>query len=645
MGVSDTIYQYNVQLKPALNRTLSDLRSYFDLQFGSAYYEHFDYTFEIIAIDNQQSKFMIRATFTHPPLPSDPKAYIAYLDEMQGKVFATVDMTQTNSSDVDTPNESEGETESENEEENEAESENNSISEEEEEVEEEAVLIDRVVPDVAEEIGTSERIVSGAVTGFMSAAAVGAAGAVALNSLSFLWTLMDMLQIMNYAMFINCSFPPILEKFFSQLGLVNFDFLPNFSQDAVNQVFSKEITNQEPPKKFAHYEYTSDFLENGGQLFGLLLLSSLSYVTFKLVHSCFRCKTRIFITVLQKLKIFFEWNYFIRMFLSVNLELTLAITLQLYNTHVGSSRGITNLVICVASAIYLLLCTYKCLKIVRKPSVVLEQEEMKSQVGELYEEFNARHPGFNVAFSFRRYLMCYLLVFFQQVPSLQIVGQLAFSALLIYVVNRDGAYKEKKFDRLRIFTESVLSLNMIVMGSFLVVSEESPSRGTLGWVVISISLLAFAVHIAFMLFEMITRIKEIYARVQGICKRMKASLISKQGPMTDESTICTNKSISADSSKADMVGSYTSSTSIHQSNSANPHPTDEQTLSSSPVKFGNFLADGSNALLKGKKRSLAIVKRKNRRQLVDKRPETGQFHPQASSVVSNTVKDTTVEIL
>ena len=116
-------------------------------------------------------------------------------------------------------------------------------------------------------ISSTETVLAGALAISAASGASNAGGATVAGASSFscmnptnFWLLVEILQIINFMLYLSLNMPLVLRVFFRLLSLVNGDFIPD-----VFGYFIEE-TGIDPPTRFADEELSSNFFLNAGPL-------------------------------------------------------------------------------------------------------------------------------------------------------------------------------------------------------------------------------------------------------------------------------------------------------------------------------------------------------------------------------------------
>ncbi|CAG9327445.1 unnamed protein product [Blepharisma stoltei] len=233
---------------------------------------------------------------------------------------------------------------------------------------------------------TGEAIKSSVTTATTVTAASSAIGSLSvgflMGSFNFqaLWSMVEIMQIQNYLIFLSPKYPDNLISYLEALGIANGNFLPNPFQ----LYFVKNDPFSDPPQKFIDQNYNTDFLMNSGQF---ILVWVLILLGFLIALVLYKYWPRF--SIIRNLKNSYSFSVLLRTGIESFLEITLSVLLQLREfSHPSQDIGYISLTLSILTLVYLVL-TFVLIfwQVTLKSKQTLNMKMHERQFGSLYEGF------------------------------------------------------------------------------------------------------------------------------------------------------------------------------------------------------------------------------------------------------------------
>lgn len=348
------------------------------------------------------------------------------------------------------------------------------------------------------------------------------------NTFSFFWLMVDCMQIANFFLYVNYEYPQNLEEYLKILSNANLDFLPNPFDYITGEKNEKgkgtrveggdNLTQgdkneqyQLAPTRFAKLDMTSSFLKNSGAVTFWLFVAILGCVAIILADDYFKKskqtgRVQIYMT---KLREGVEYNFLLRVFLMVFLQLTLGSLLQTRNPTFHSSNDGFSSILGVFSTIFLLVTFVILFRIVSRLKDAPRSFKEKFDI--LYEDYkkeNLWQCNYPVIALLKKFLMVFILVFFHDFPSVEIVSLALLHLLHVLLLFIIMPFERRLTNAIMIITEFVFAFVFVLVGYLLsledegerVVSEETVQRKiAMGWsIIIMVSTVLFMYLLVFL---------------------------------------------------------------------------------------------------------------------------------------------------
>lgn len=326
------------------------------------------------------------------------------------------------------------------------------------------------------------------------------------SNFNAVWSLVDILQLINYILYMSVALPDNLKSFLRQLSFANFEFIPSFFESARDEFPA-------PPVSFENEGVGTDFLINIGNM--VTIWTALICAFLVLVVLC-KCLPNV--SVLFRLKSLFVYSVFIRCGTESFLQLSLAVCLQLREASPQSIFGGFSLAASLLISLYLcFLLTMTVTKVSLQTAFHLSQKPYIIRFGSLYETFKLEScisRSFLLLQNFRRLSFVLFLVFLSPWPLLQAL--LCFALSLLYlaalIVWRPGKdWWLGNFSQ--ILSEAGLSL---VHCLICVLADDGLSmdlRTRIGWGALAILLVLIFANIGVMAYIQFQAMKLLFSRV------------------------------------------------------------------------------------------------------------------------------------
>ena len=349
-----------------------------------------------------------------------------------------------------------------------------------------------IIPDhleltISEAISSAMRGTSPATAAVTSLSAV--TSAFSGSNFNMIWSFVDILQLINYIVYMSAFMPDNLRTFLRALSFANFEFIPSVLDGHTNDYFGP------PPQPFVIEDMSSDFIINIGNMITIWLGLVLLYLVLALLAWCLPSAP-----VLSKVKTWFKYTVFLSCGLESFLQLALAICLQLRQPSPQSTLGGFSLALCAFVVAYLSYIVYLAVtKVALQSGGVLRHKMHRWKYGALYREY--REDGvvsrsFLLALTVRRLLFVLFLVFLPDFPLVQAVlcTVLCLAYMGLLIVFRP----EKQFWTGNMLEIASGTLLCIVHGLVCVLASVSLSidtRDGIGWAAIAILLVLILLHL------------------------------------------------------------------------------------------------------------------------------------------------------
>jgi cysteine-rich repeat protein len=332
------------------------------------------------------------------------------------------------------------------------------------------------------------------------------------SNFNAVWSLVDILQIINYIIYMSAALPDHLKSFLRQLSFANFEFIPSFFESSSDEFPS-------PPVPFENEGIGSDFLINIGNM--VTIWAALLGAFLVLVVLC-KCLPSI--SFLMRVKSLFVFSVFIRCGTESFLQLALGVCLQLREASPHSTFGGFSLAASLLISLYLcFLLAMTVSKVSLQVPSVLSQKPYITRFGSLYETFkleNRISRSFLLLQNFRRLAFVLFLVFLSKWPLLQAI--LCFVLSLLYLAALIVWRPEKEWwlgNFMQIASEGGLAL---VHCLICVLADEGLTydlRSGIGWVALAILLILILANIGVIAYMQFKATKQFLSRVNTYLSR------------------------------------------------------------------------------------------------------------------------------
>ncbi|CAG9327427.1 unnamed protein product [Blepharisma stoltei] len=334
------------------------------------------------------------------------------------------------------------------------------------------------------------------VAGVAGAGAITAAGfascAGGMFNLQALWGMVEMMQLINYLIFLSPKYPENVKTFLSALGIANGNFLPNpFQIYAV-----KDDPFPDPPKAFYDENFNTDFFMNAGQ-FILLWMVILSGMPLVFLGYRYFPKFRL----IRWLKNSYAFSVLLRTGIESFLESTLAVFLQWRHlVRPNQDIGYVSMTLSFLTFIYLMF-TFGLVifKVTRKTENVLKKENHERKYGTLYDSFkrNSRITSSFLMFqNVRRVVFVLLCVFLYEYTTVQVALStlVSFGYTLSLILLRPFE-KSVLGNAINIGSELLYFAAHCIILKFLDDQLTDSERDDLGWGVIALLASSLTLHL------------------------------------------------------------------------------------------------------------------------------------------------------
>lgn len=353
----------------------------------------------------------------------------------------------------------------------------------------------------------AERTAYGAGAGLALAASSSfLTSALAGTSLSFLWGLIEALQLINYLSFMSVSFPDNLKAFLRALNFANFAFLPGFV-DNIEEFES-------PPEPFEAQKWSSGFIANSNNIITLWIAVLGGFLLVWLLKSLFPV-----FSWLRKLFQLFTYSIFLRCALETCLQLCLTISLQLRTPIPTQITGYLSLLMAIFALIGLILLHFTLIsQVTCKSYQVVESERHRERLETLYEGLKVRSQvtrSFTLFQTGRKALFTVSLVYLSPFPLPQALFLLALNGVLTLILAIIRPYKAKLTGNVFWCASELLLTLVLGLISVLTQGLSFDQRNRLGWAVIALLISLISLHFTLLIYVQYQAFKQLIAKVNS----------------------------------------------------------------------------------------------------------------------------------
>ncbi|CAG9327429.1 unnamed protein product [Blepharisma stoltei] len=352
---------------------------------------------------------------------------------------------------------------------------------------------------------TAEAMKTSITTVAMVAAAGAAAGSIFTGSfnLQAFWSMLEMMQIQNYLIFLSPQYPNNLITYLRTLSIANGNFLPNPFQ----LYLVKNDPFPDPSKKFADENFNTDFLMNAGQFVAVwaIILTGLSICIILY-------KIRPSLSIIRWLKSSFFYAILLRTGIESFLEITLSVLLQLREcSQPNQDIGYLSLILTFLTILYL-ISTFALIvwQVSLKPKGLLGTKLHERRFGVFYQGFK-RDSKLKASFllfqNIRRVLFLIFCVFLYEHTTVQVLLSASLSLTYTILLIALRPYEQRYLGNfLNIICEILYFAAHCLILKFLDNHISDDSKTNLGWAIIALLSTSLLLHILCLFIVQITNL-------------------------------------------------------------------------------------------------------------------------------------------
>ncbi|CAG9322898.1 unnamed protein product [Blepharisma stoltei] len=313
-----------------------------------------------------------------------------------------------------------------------------------------------------------------------------------LFNLQALWGMVEMMQLINYLIFLSPKYPDNVKTFLSALSIANGNFIPNPFQ----MYLVKDDPFPDPPESFLDENFNTDFFMNAGQ-FLLLWVIILSGIPITFIAYRYFSRFRL----VRWIKNAYLYSILLRAGIESFLEISLSVFLQWREIVTPAQNiGYFSLILSFLTFAYLML-TFVIIiwQVTLKPESVLNKEQHERKYGTLYESFKRNFKistSYLIVQNLRRVLFVLLCVFLYEYPAIQVSLSilLSFSFTLSLILIRP--YEKMILGNIvNIASETFYFAAHCIILKFLDNGLSDNERTNLGWGVIALLSVSLLFHL------------------------------------------------------------------------------------------------------------------------------------------------------
>ena len=138
---------------------------------------------------------------------------------------------------------------------------------------------------------------------------------------------------------------------------------------------------------------------------------------------------------------------------------------------------------------------------------------------------------------FRGILLVFLVTFFRNIPTLQIIPLILYNSALVYYLIKKVKFEDRKLDIIIKIKETLILFSEFgLFGIYIKVRSEN-YYNTIGWLIVGLLLLAVGIELIYMLVLQIYDIKEIVKKFirlyKEICLYVKSIFSPKEAKLRE----------------------------------------------------------------------------------------------------------------
>lgn len=319
------------------------------------------------------------------------------------------------------------------------------------------------------------------------------------------WSFFNTLELISYIPMKRIPLPQVLVDFF--VDLIDFSFFPGIFANAPDD-------GKLPGYRATRLKIdTTSFLLNSSQSLTILFSALVVWPFLKLAH---RTDWKPLHRTIDKLLLYYKFNFFLRFSIESYMQLTFFIFLQLTSPSLSSAPSILSLSLCCIFAVTARQILFFAFPFViyiqakRNISNIKEERYLKI-FGSLFDEFKNNRGFVSALFYFlycvRRIVYVTNLFFLQEYPNFQVSINTGFSMTVLAFIIYFKAFTPSRYLYLNIWLELVCTSVFGLTGLWLYGLNETMSN----WLVIGIIVgvtSCCVVTVLVVLYDLIVAIKE-----------------------------------------------------------------------------------------------------------------------------------------
>ena len=368
-----------------------------------------------------------------------------------------------------------------------------------------------------------------------AALAASLGGTLALGATSMLWSLASFQQFVSYLRYLNVTFPPQIDLFFSFIEPRTWDFIPNPLNRLANKYYTElrelnDYNSQDylPPPSFPNYEDdTSLFLPNGGQMItmGLSLVTILGAVLLlKKIRGLSENR------ILVYMKVYLRWNTIFRTFLQSIAPLSLAVFLQF---RVFSFNHVYTIIcgfLAIVSLIYLLIMSWTIIHTLwSRETSHLRLEFVEKQFGTLYEGINLTNAAskyYYIILMFRDILIILLITFAVAMPLLQVSCLVVFNIFIVYYLFKQPLFESKALIFINRANQIFTLMVEVLIFMLCVINRSRLYYEIVAWTIVALIVSVFTLEFFYIILLQLFEIKKVCKKLWGSISKKVSSMKS-----------------------------------------------------------------------------------------------------------------------
>ena len=265
------------------------------------------------------------------------------------------------------------------------------------------------------------------------------------------WLFLDSVQTLNVYFLINTNYPPILWNFLNILGIVNFDFPPNFFYMICLKISgSDNLLTKNIDKRFNEAAKTQSFIINFGDLFVVLmvlLIALFFLIGFMKRHAKDQLLSKtnkftketadsIHSNVLMIVGKNLEWKVILKYLEVTSFNFLISIMLSLKYASFDNAYGIIDFVLTVIYTVVLTFVLRGLFKILNNTFVFIGNKEHYRKYGILFENIDIKRfwaRNFSIIIFLQKFFIVFFLIILYEYGYFQIALVIVTQSLFFMI--------------------------------------------------------------------------------------------------------------------------------------------------------------------------------------------------------------------